>query len=62
MFYSKYQLIVEGLTDYVLLKAMNELLGHKSLTTLNEKIIITPAGGTRNIMPLAGMLIGEDVK
>ena len=62
MFYSKYQLIVEGLTDYVLLKAMNELLGHKSLTTLNEKIIITPAGGTRNIMPLAVILIGEDVK
>ncbi len=61
LFYSKYQLVVEGITDYMILKSMNQLLSKKGKTTLNDKIIITPAGGTRNIMPLAGMLTGEDI-
>jgi len=62
LFYSKYQLIVEGLTDYSILKAMNELLSQQKMTTLHDEIIISPAGGTKHLMPLACMLIGNDIK
>lgn len=62
LFYSKYQLVVEGLSDYSILKAMNELLTRKKMRTLGSKIIITPAGGTRNMMPLASILKGQEVK
>ena len=62
LFYSKYQLVVEGLTDYCLLKAMNELLSQQKMVTLNQDIVISPAGGTKHMMPLASMLISNDVK
>ena len=62
LFHSKFQLIVEGLSDYTILKAMNELLASKSLKTLDEKITIVPAGGTRNIMPLASLLHRGQIK
>ena len=62
LFYSKTQLVVEGLTDYNLLKAMNELLSQQKMTVLNPKIIITPAGGTKKLMPLASMLVGNEIK
>lgn len=62
LFLSKKQLVVEGLTDYTLLKAMNELLEKKKMTMLNKDVVITPAGGTRYLMPLAGMLFGNKIK
>ena len=61
LFYSKYQLVVEGLTDYSIFKAMNELLSRKNMIILKADSIITPAGGTRNILPLAAMLIGNSI-
>lgn len=62
LFYSKYNFVVEGITDYSILKAMNELLGRKKMKTLDSDIVITPSGGTRNMMPLASMLIGNKLK
>jgi len=62
LFYSKRQFVVEGLTDYKILKSMNELLSQKGMSALNDDIVISPAGGTRNIMPLASMLIAHDIK
>ena len=62
LFYSKYQLVVEGITDYFILKAMNELLFQQKRTTLHNDVVISPAGGTKNMMPLASMLIGNDVQ
>ena len=32
------------------------------MTVLNPNIIITPAGGTKKLMPLASMLIGYKIK
>ena len=61
LFYSKYQLVVEGLTDYLVFKAMNKLLSCKNMETLNEEIVIVPAGGTRNILPLTSILRGHHV-
>ena len=62
LFYSKKQMVVEGITDFSILKAMNELLTKKGMTSLNKDIIITPSGGIRNMMPLASMLLGNDVR
>lgn len=62
LFQGKKQLIVEGLTDYSILKAMNQLLAKKKMKTLKDDIIITPAGGISHLMPLASLLVGNDVK
>jgi len=62
LFYSKYQLVVEGLTDFMLLKSMNELLSQQKRITLHKDIVISPAGGTKNMMPLASMLVGNDIQ
>ncbi len=62
LFYSKYQLVVEGLTDYLILKSMSELLSLQKMSTLNSDIVISPAGGTKNMMPLASMLIANDIQ
>lgn len=62
LFQAKKQLVVEGLTDYSILKAMNELLSKRNMTSLRKDIIITPAGGIRHLMPLASILMGNKVK
>lgn len=62
LFQAKKQLIVEGLTDYFILKAMNELLSKKKMSTLKDDVIITPSGGIRNLLPLASMFKGNNVK
>ncbi|MFY3741915.1 MAG: energy-coupling factor transporter ATP-binding protein EcfA2 [Candidatus Nitrosomirales archaeon] len=62
LFYANKQLVVEGLTDYSLLKAMNQLLSSKGKTTLIQEAIVTPTGGIRNLMPLASILIGNQIK
>ena len=62
LFYSKYNLVVEGITDYVILKAMNKLLSRRKMQTLHSDIVITPSGGTRNMMPLTSILLGNNVK
>ena len=61
LFQGNKQLIVEGLTDYSVLKAMDQLLSSKNRIHLNQDIIITPAGGVRNLMPLASMFKGKDI-
>ncbi len=62
LFQGKKQLIVEGLTDYSTLKAMNQLLATKKMKTLKTDIIITPAGGLSHLMPLASLLLGNKVQ
>lgn len=62
LFYSKRQLVVEGLSDYWLLKAINELLSKNHMRTLREDAVIVPCGGVSKLMPLASMLLGHDIK
>jgi predicted ATP-dependent endonuclease of OLD family len=62
LFYAKRQLIVEGLSDFEIIKAMNHNLSDDDRVTLDSKVVVVPAGGTRKIMPLASMLIGHKVK
>lgn len=62
LFYSNKHLVVEGLTDYSLLRAMNQMLSSRGKTTLIEDAVITPTGGIRNLMPLASILIGNQIR
>ena len=62
LFYAGHQLIVEGITDYWLLRAVNDVLALKQMTALSKDVAIVPAGGVRNLMPLAALLLGNNVK
>lgn len=63
LFYSKRQLVVEGLSDYMLLKAIDELLSKDdNMTTLRDDAVIVPSAGVSKLLPLASMLLGHDVK
>jgi energy-coupling factor transporter ATP-binding protein EcfA2 len=62
LFYSKRQVVVEGLSDYWLLKAINDLLSRKNMKALREDAVIVPCGGVSKLLPLASMLRGHEVK
>ena len=62
LFYSPHNFVVEGITDQLILKAMNELLAKKNMTTLDSDVVIVPAGGVRNMMPLASLLVGNNLR
>ena len=49
LFYSKRQVIVEGLTDYWILKAVNSLLSEKKMTSLKNDVAIVPCGGVKKL-------------
>jgi hypothetical protein len=62
LFYAKRQLVVEGITDYWLLKAMSQRLGEKGQDSLRSDVVIVPAGGVNHLMPLAAMLHAHEVE
>ncbi len=62
LFLSKRQVIVEGLTDYWILKALSQVMAAKSLPALRDDIILIPSAGVSKLLPLASMLIGHDVE
>ena len=61
LFYAKHNLVVEGITDYLLMKAMNELLIRKKMIKLDDKIVIVPAGGAKNIILLSSLFTSQDI-
>ena len=62
LFYSRYNFVVEGITDYLILKAMNRLLVKKNMVPLDSDVEIMPSGGVKNMMPLASMLVGNQLR
>jgi energy-coupling factor transporter ATP-binding protein EcfA2 len=62
LFYSKYQVVVEGITDYMILKSMNEILSRRKMKSLRNDAVIVPAGGVSHLMPLVSMLRGQGMK
>lgn len=62
LFYSKRQLIVEGLSDYWILKATSEILSQKKMTSLRKDAVIVPCGGVSKLFPLASMLRGHEIR
>jgi len=61
LFIGKRQLIVEGITDYWILKALDQALKQKKMEGLRPDIVIVPSAGVSKLLPLASMLIGHDV-
>ena len=60
LFLSRWTLIVEGLTEFWLLKALHSVLaGMNDGDALGEGIAILPAGGTALIAPLGSMMLGS---
>jgi predicted ATP-dependent endonuclease of OLD family len=62
LFISKRQLIVEGITDLWLLKAIDQALGVKGGKRLRPDLVIVPSAGLTKLLPLAGMLIGHNIE
>ena len=62
LFISKRQLIVEGITDYWLIKTIDKVLDSRDYISLREDVILVPAAGVSKLLPLASMLIGHDVE
>ena len=60
LFLGKRSLIVEGITDYWLLRALSSLLPVlDSFTPLHEETVLIPAGGTSRLMPLASIMFSS---
>lgn len=62
LFYAKRQVVVEGITDYNILKAVNSLLLQKKMGSLRKDAVIVPCGGVNKLLPLASMLLGHEIK
>lgn len=59
LFMGKRSVVVEGITDYWIIKALNDALAALGETsTLHQETILVPAGGTSHLMPLASILFG----
>jgi energy-coupling factor transporter ATP-binding protein EcfA2 len=62
LFLAKRQLVVEGLTDFWLLKALDQALKACGRQGLREDVGVVPSGGLSKLFPLASMLIGHDIE
>jgi len=59
LFLGKKCLVVEGITDYWILRTLDAALSDLSRTgTLDAEIVLVPAGGTSRLMPLASLMFG----
>ena len=60
LFLGKRSVIVEGITDYWLIKALNDCLPTlDGGSALHEETILIPAGGTSRLMPLASIMLAS---
>ena len=62
LFIAKRQLIVEGLTDLWLIKALDQAMAKRKLPSLRNDIVVVPSAGVSKLLPLASMLIGHEVE
>ncbi len=62
LFISKRQVLVEGITDFWILKALDQAVRATGREGLDPSIILTPCGGASRMVPLASMLIGHEVE
>lgn len=59
LFLGKKCVIVEGITDYWILKVLQTVLALKgSSDLLDKEAVLVPAGGTSRLMPLASLMFG----
>jgi predicted ATP-dependent endonuclease of OLD family len=61
MFIGRYNLVVEGVTDFWYLKSVSEMLIAAGEEGLHDDLVITPAGGASRAAYLATVLKGQDL-
>ncbi|AZG75914.1 AAA family ATPase [Methylocystis rosea] len=60
LFLGKRSVIVEGITDYWIIKALNDCLSRKDTPPpLHRDTVLIPAGGTSRLMPLASIMMAS---
>jgi energy-coupling factor transporter ATP-binding protein EcfA2 len=62
LFISRHQVLIEGITDFWLLKALDLALAATERHGLHPDVILTPGGGAGRLVPLASMLVGHEVR
>lgn len=62
LFQGKRSLVVEGLTDLWILKAMDAALAELRRTHLYPDVVITPAGGAKEVAHFASLFLANDVE
>lgn len=62
LFQHKKNVLVEGMSDYYYLHALNHQCRAKGLSALPEDIYITPCGGTKLVGHLAALYLGQEVR
>lgn len=61
LYITKDNLLVEGPTDYILIKAMSEIFLKENLEGLNDKFTIVPVGGLDKVSTFISLLRGSDL-
>jgi len=61
LFVGPYNLVVEGVTDFWLISTMSTIFQSHGMKSLDERIVITPAGGASNAAYVATMLQGQEL-
>ena len=60
LFLGKRTVIVEGVTDYLLIKTLSVCCkGHSGWEQLHSDVVLVPAGGTSRLMPLASIMFAS---
>lgn len=62
LFISKYNLLVEGASDLIYLKAISSILESQGKTGLQENVTIVPVGGLDNVVTFLALLSANDLK
>ena len=62
LFQHKKNVLVEGMSDYYYLHALNQQCRAKGLAALPDEIYITPCGGTKLVGNLAALFLGQEVR
>ena len=61
LFVGKYNLVVEGVTDFWFLSTFSELLRQAGREGLDEELVITPAGGASKVAYIGTILRGQEL-
>ncbi|MFL9876717.1 AAA family ATPase [Paraburkholderia megapolitana] len=62
LFQHKKNVLVEGMSDYYYLHALNQQCRAMAVAALPEDIYITPCGGTKLVGHLAALFLGQEVR
>jgi len=62
LFLGQRNIVVEGITDFWLLKAMSHVLAKAGRTSLPDDAVITPAGGAKKVAHFASLFLSNNVR